>query len=279
MLLFVLTSFFVSSIVGTSYSFLRRILGTLHSTKTSGLNFWQLPVASGTAFSGISKKGGNLMRYTQIFEKFFSPKFSFHSTLLPKFLEFSIERIAFRISTVSAISGNFFGKFLYHLPLFPNVRKFLLNGKRLWFIVFPPSLPLHFYSFPSSVLSFLLFSLLLLTSIFIFSLLLLIFVVAVVVVVLLFLHFCFSSSFSSSILMSPLLPSSFFCFPSTTTTTFLLFSLHHHHRHISLSFPPPTPDRLYGRSEGQKNQEDNKKGFPGNIVLKVVVRYVSYVDD
>ena len=229
MLLFVLTSFFVSSIVGTSYSFLRRILGTLHSTKTSGLNFWQLPVASGTAFSGISKKGGNLTRYTQIFEKYFSPKFSFHSTLLPKFLEFSIERIAFRISTVSAISGNFFGKFLYHLPLFPNVRKFLLNGKRLWFIVFPPSLPLHFYSFPSSVLSFLLFSLLVLTSIFIFSLLLLIFVVAVVVVVLLFLHFCFSSSFSSSILMFPLLSSSFF-----------LFSLHHHH-HISIVFPPPPP--------------------------------------
>ena len=201
--------------------------------------------------------------------KFFSPKFSFHSTLLPKFLEFSIERIAFRISTVSAISGNFFGKFLYHLPLFQNVRKFLLNGKRLWFIVFPPSLPLHFYSFPSSVLSFLRFSLLVLTSIFIFSFLLLIFVVAVVVVLLLFLHFCFSSSFSSSILMFPLLPSSFF-----------LFSLHHHHhRHISLSFPPPTPDRLNGRSEGQKNQEENKKGFPGNIVLKVVVRYVSYVDD
>ena len=167
------------------------------------------------------------MRYTQIFEKYFSPKFSFHSTLLPKFLEFSIERIAFRISTVSAISGNFFGKFLYHLPLFPNVRKFLLNGKPLWFIVFPPSLPLHFYSFPSSVLSFLLFSLLVLTSIFIFSLLLLIFVVAVVV--LLFLHFCFSSSFSSSILMFPLLPSSFF-----------LFFLHHHH-HISIVFPPPPP--------------------------------------
>ena len=77
-LLFVLTSFFVSSIVGTSYSFLRRILGTLHSTKTSGLNFWQLPVASGTAFSGISKKGGNLTRYTQIFfpEVFFPFNFA-----------------------------------------------------------------------------------------------------------------------------------------------------------------------------------------------------------
>lgn len=94
-LLFVLTSFFVSSIVGTSYSFLRRILGTLHSTKTSGLNFWQLPVASGTAFSGISKKGGNLTRYTQIFEKYFSPKFSFHSTLFPEFLELSVEWFAF----------------------------------------------------------------------------------------------------------------------------------------------------------------------------------------
>ena len=83
-LLFVLTSFFVSSIVGTSYSFLRRILGTLHSTKTSGLNFWQLPVASGTAFSGISKKGGNLTRYTQIFEKFFFPEVFFPFNFAPK---------------------------------------------------------------------------------------------------------------------------------------------------------------------------------------------------
>lgn len=82
-LLFVLTSFFVSSIVGTSYSFLRRILGTLHSTKTSGLNFWQLPVASGTAFSGISKKGGNLTRYTQIFEKFFFPEVFFPFNFVP----------------------------------------------------------------------------------------------------------------------------------------------------------------------------------------------------
>ena len=199
-------------------------------------------------FPEFPKKGATSRGIPKFLKNFFSPKFSFHSTLLPKFLEFSIERIAFRISTVSAISGNFFGKFLYHLPLFQNVRKFLLNGKRLWFIVFPPSLPLHFYSFPSSVLSFLLFSLLVLTSIFIFSFLLLIFVVAVVVVLLLFLHFCFSSSFSSSILMFLLLPSSFF-----------LFSLHHHHRHISLSFPPPTPDRLCGRSEGQKIQKENKK--------------------
>ena len=223
MLLFVLTSFFVSSVVGTSYSFLRRILGTLHSTKTSGLNFWQLPVASGTAFSGISKKGGNLTRYTQIF----FPEVFFPFNFAPK-----ISRIFDWTDRISDLNSfrNFWKLFREISVPFAAVSKcskVLLNGKRLWFIVFPPSLPLHFYSFPSSILSFLLFSLLVLTSIFIFSLLLLIFVVAVVV--LLFLHFCFSSSFSSSILMFPLLPSSFF-----------LFSLHHHH-HISIVFPPPPP--------------------------------------
>ena len=33
-------------------------------------------------------------------------------------------------STVSGISGNFSGKFLYDLPPFPNFRKFWLDGKR-----------------------------------------------------------------------------------------------------------------------------------------------------
>ena len=254
MLLFVLTSIFVSSIVGTSYSFLRRILGTLHSTKTSGLNFWQLPVASGTAFSGISKKEGNLTRYTQIFEKFFSQKFSFHSTLLPKFLEFSIERIAFRISTVSAISGNFFGKFLYHLPLFPNVRKFLLNGKRLWFIVFPPSLPLHFYSFPSSVLSFLLFSLLVLTSIFIFSLLLCCCCCCCCSSLSSFLFFLILLLLYFNVSSPPLLiffvfppppPPHFYCFPSTTTTATFHYLFRHPHQ--------------TGYMEGQKAKKIKKK--------------------
>ena len=45
------------------------IIWLLHSTKTSGLNFRQLPVAKGTAFSKISKKEDNLASYTQLFEK------------------------------------------------------------------------------------------------------------------------------------------------------------------------------------------------------------------
>ena len=47
-----------------------------HSNKTSGLSFWQLPVANGTELSKISKKkkDENLTRDTKIFE-FFSRKF------------------------------------------------------------------------------------------------------------------------------------------------------------------------------------------------------------
>ena len=44
-------------------------------TKTSGLNFRQLPVAKGTAFSKISRKEDNLASYTQLFEKFFPEVF------------------------------------------------------------------------------------------------------------------------------------------------------------------------------------------------------------
>ena len=51
------------------------IIWLLHSTKTSGLNFRQLPVAKGTAFSKISKKEDNLASYTQLFEKFFPQVF------------------------------------------------------------------------------------------------------------------------------------------------------------------------------------------------------------
>ena len=47
-------------------------------------------------FSDISKKEeGNLARYTQIFEKNFR-KFSFHSSLLPEFLKFSVAWFSFR---------------------------------------------------------------------------------------------------------------------------------------------------------------------------------------
>ena len=39
-------------------------LGAFLLTKTSGLNFRQVAVANGTAFSKISKKEDNLARYT-----------------------------------------------------------------------------------------------------------------------------------------------------------------------------------------------------------------------
>ena len=50
--------------------------GAFHSNKTSGLSFWQLPVAHGTELSKITKKkkDENLTRDTKIFE-FFSRKF------------------------------------------------------------------------------------------------------------------------------------------------------------------------------------------------------------
>ena len=47
------------------------IMGAFHSTKTSGLKFWQLPVANGRAFSKISKKEDNHMWYPEIFKNFF----------------------------------------------------------------------------------------------------------------------------------------------------------------------------------------------------------------
>ena len=39
--------------------------GAFHSTSKSGLNFRQLPVANGTAFSKVSKKKDKLARYSQ----------------------------------------------------------------------------------------------------------------------------------------------------------------------------------------------------------------------
>ena len=62
-------------------------LGAFHSIKTSRLNFRRVSVANGTVFSKTSKKEDNLARYTHIF--------SFHSTLLPGFLEFSVEWFTF----------------------------------------------------------------------------------------------------------------------------------------------------------------------------------------
>ena len=75
----------------------RETLGAFHSTKTSGLNFRQLPaVANETAFSKISRNENNLARYTKIFEKKISRKFSFQSTFFSEFLEFSVKWFVFR---------------------------------------------------------------------------------------------------------------------------------------------------------------------------------------
>ena len=88
----------------------------------SGLNFRQLPVANGTAFPKISKKEDNLTRYTQIFETFFPRNFlPIHSRIFCYMVRIS------EIQHFSGFSGNFSGKLLHHLPLFPNFRKFWLN--------------------------------------------------------------------------------------------------------------------------------------------------------
>ena len=71
-------------------------LGAFHSTKMSGLHFWQLPVENGIALSKIFKKRTTLRGITRFLETF-SWKFSFHSTLLSEFLEFLVERFTFRI--------------------------------------------------------------------------------------------------------------------------------------------------------------------------------------
>ena len=71
-----------------------RVTGdAFHSTKTSGLNFQQLPEAHGTAFSNISKTGQPHEVYPN-FRNFF-PRSFFHSTLLPDNLEFLVEWFAF----------------------------------------------------------------------------------------------------------------------------------------------------------------------------------------
>ena len=105
-----------------------RTTGAFHSTKTSGLNFQQLPVANRATFSKISKKENNLARYTirdigLLYEVYFFPQVFFSIQLCS--WSFSVEWFRhFGSSTVSRISGNFSGKFLYHLTLFPNFRSF-----------------------------------------------------------------------------------------------------------------------------------------------------------
>ena len=105
----------------------KRPLGAFHSTKTSSVNFRQLPVASGTASSKSSKTEDDLATNTQIFGKFFPGNFL---SIQLSSRNFWLNCLHFENSPVSGISGNFSQKFLYHLPLFPNFRKFWLNGKR-----------------------------------------------------------------------------------------------------------------------------------------------------
>ena len=86
------------------------VLGAFHSTKKSGLNFRQLPVANGTAFFKISSKK-TTSRGIPKFAKNFSRKFSFHSNLLPEFLTFSVDWSPLGNSTVSEFLETFPGNF------------------------------------------------------------------------------------------------------------------------------------------------------------------------
>ena len=54
-----------------------------------------------------SEKEDNLVRYTQIFDHFFSQKFPFYLTFIPKFLEFQVEWFAFRKLNNFRIFWNF----------------------------------------------------------------------------------------------------------------------------------------------------------------------------
>ena len=88
-----------------------------HSIKTSGLNFRQLPYS--TVWNSI------FAIYTQIFENYHREVFFPHSNFFsPMFL---VEGLAFRKRFRK--SGNFSGKILHQLPLFPKFLKFWVNGK------------------------------------------------------------------------------------------------------------------------------------------------------
>ena len=89
-----------------------------HSIKTSGLNFRQLPVSNGAAFLRCIPK------LRKLFPGSFLSAFNFASECL----KFPVEWFAFRKSFQKC--GNFSGKILYQLPLFPKFLKFWFNGKR-----------------------------------------------------------------------------------------------------------------------------------------------------
>ena len=87
------------------------------------------------AFSKISQiRSKTTSRGIPEFSKTFSRMFSFHSTLLQEYLELSVEWFAFGNSTVCGCYGNFSGKFLYHLQLFPSLhnRRFMFASIGSW---------------------------------------------------------------------------------------------------------------------------------------------------
>ena len=91
-----------------------------HAVKTSGLNFRQLPCS--TEWNSI------FAIYTQIFENYHREEFLSAFKFTPECLKFLVEWFAFRKRFRK--SGNFSGKILYQLPLFPKFLKFWVNGKR-----------------------------------------------------------------------------------------------------------------------------------------------------
>ena len=65
----------------------RRVYPLLKKISATSSSEWS------SIFQNVQKED-NLARYTQIFGNFYR-KFSFHSTLLPEFLEFTVEWLAF----------------------------------------------------------------------------------------------------------------------------------------------------------------------------------------
>ena len=78
----------------------------------------EFSTTSSNEWNSISKnfQEEDVARYTQIFA-------FFHSTFHLKFLEFSVQWFAFWKFNSFQNSGIFSRKFLYHLPLFPNIQK------------------------------------------------------------------------------------------------------------------------------------------------------------
>ena len=105
--------------------------GAFHSTKASGLNFRQLPGASGTAFSKISKNRATA-RGIPKFSKFFPRKFSFHSTLLPENVEFSVECLPIRKFNSFRNFWKLFGEISVRFAAVSKFWKVLVQWKAPW---------------------------------------------------------------------------------------------------------------------------------------------------